>query len=892
MNGHYNYKFTVIMPIYNSEKYLEEAIDSVVNQTIDFRTNIQLILVNNATEDSSGEICEKYHYEYPDNIKYIVLEENVGPSGARNAGIPFIEGKYTNFFDSDDKWSLDAFEKVWAFFEEHYDETDVVACRMKYFEALHGFYSVLDNKFDSDRISDLREHYMDLQLHVTSSFIKTEAIDNRLFDVSMKHLEDSKFINTIIIEKMTLGVLSSVIYNYRRHADGSSLLQNIRKENKYYYTHTMQNYLEYFVDVSKHKYKEVVLYIQWMIAYTIGFRLKERKDLDVLTTAEYDEYKNILINLLREVDDRIIMKIGTMNREYKMYALSLKHHDFYDSLIYNNGVFSYADTAVYSFRRKTVLVQILEIVDGVLELYGRVMIPHLEIEYNLYFEDDNGKKYYCKYDQYDRVKDALGKPIYVQKGFSVKIPLNHIKKIKPVVECHDEKIFTKMKFGTWAKLNDYLPNSYYSKDGFVIKSNQNRITVSENPSLFKQECKYIVHLFKKHWFKCAFFRILSTLCLLTLKICKKRIWLYADRFNSADDNGEFMYSYMINKKKNEKDKIISYYVIKKNSSDYSRLKKEGHILIHGSLKYNLAYSVAEVAFASVKRLQYTNYKGSMKDRCPNRVYLQHGIVEKDISDTWNRLSCNDKVFIASNEIEKEYFIKYNYGYTEREVKLTGMPRDDYLLEAASQMNQNHIICFAPTWRKQLVTRVNKTTGENEYNSDFKESEYYQFYNSLINDPRIIEAMSKNNYKGVLQLHPFFVQQEVDFDENDTIIVSSTDKKFVDKYKNVAMVITDYSSIAFEYALLGKPVVYTQFDKETFYSSHSYNEGFYDYEQDGFGPVCYDYENAVKSIVDLVNNQCEIGSVYKDRMIKTFKYTDGKNCERIYNEVEKMLTLFG
>ena len=59
------YKFSIIVPVYNAEKFLEECIESVLNQSIGFKENVQLILVNDGSKDNSGEICEKYFQQFP-----------------------------------------------------------------------------------------------------------------------------------------------------------------------------------------------------------------------------------------------------------------------------------------------------------------------------------------------------------------------------------------------------------------------------------------------------------------------------------------------------------------------------------------------------------------------------------------------------------------------------------------------------------------------------------------------------------------------------------------------------------------------------------------------------------------------------------------------------------
>ena len=89
------FKFSVIIPVYNVENYLEETIQSVIHQTIGFKKNIQIILVNDGSPDDSGKICEKYQREYPDNIVY-VEQKNAGVSAARNNGLKYAEGEIIN----------------------------------------------------------------------------------------------------------------------------------------------------------------------------------------------------------------------------------------------------------------------------------------------------------------------------------------------------------------------------------------------------------------------------------------------------------------------------------------------------------------------------------------------------------------------------------------------------------------------------------------------------------------------------------------------------------------------------------------------------------------------------------------------------------------------------
>jgi glycosyltransferase involved in cell wall biosynthesis len=111
----YKYKISVVIPVYNVGKYLSETIDSVIKQTIGFKKNIQIILINDGSQDNSEEICLKYKKKYPENIEYY-SKKNAGVSAARNEGMKHIKGKYVNFLDSDDKFDLNAYEKAYRTF--------------------------------------------------------------------------------------------------------------------------------------------------------------------------------------------------------------------------------------------------------------------------------------------------------------------------------------------------------------------------------------------------------------------------------------------------------------------------------------------------------------------------------------------------------------------------------------------------------------------------------------------------------------------------------------------------------------------------------------------------------------------------------------------------------
>lgn len=117
-------KVSVIIPVYNVERYIQRCLDSVVNQTLD---NIQIILVNDGSKDSSGKICLEYAEKY-DNISYY-FQENAGSAAARNAGLDHAEGEYIGFVDADDWIEPDMYRELYDAAKGNSD-ADIVMCRV------------------------------------------------------------------------------------------------------------------------------------------------------------------------------------------------------------------------------------------------------------------------------------------------------------------------------------------------------------------------------------------------------------------------------------------------------------------------------------------------------------------------------------------------------------------------------------------------------------------------------------------------------------------------------------------------------------------------------------------------------------------------------------------
>ena len=134
------------------------------------------------------------------------------------------------------------------------------------------------------------------------------------------------------------------------------------------------------------------------------------------------------------------------------------------------------------------------------------------------------------------------------------------------------------------------------------------------------------------------------------------------------------------------------------------------------------------------------------------------------------------------------------------------------------------------------------------------------------------------------MHPNFVNNWRDFTENDIIKIHHGWINYQVMFTTASLLITDYSSIAFDFAYLKKPVIYTQFDKMSFMTNHILRKGYFDYETHGFGPVCNDMNSTITQIMHYIKNGCSMEYKYQSRVMNFFAFFDGNNCERVLTKI--------
>ncbi len=218
-------KVSIITPVYNSEQYLRQCVDSCINQTLE---DIEILLVDDASKDGSPKIMKEYESKYPGKVKCIYLKENMRPGGARNKAIDIARGEYITFVDSDDYIANIMCEELYQYATE--TDCDVVCCNYKMIRGkrqddIDLYYNPLITRKDDKTRRIL--------MSATSGepmckLIKRELMleNNIYFPQKLKYMEDMATIPFIWYYAKRVGKIEKSLYYYVRRDTSITMTGN------------------------------------------------------------------------------------------------------------------------------------------------------------------------------------------------------------------------------------------------------------------------------------------------------------------------------------------------------------------------------------------------------------------------------------------------------------------------------------------------------------------------------------------------------------------------------------------------------------------------------------------------------------------------------------------
>ncbi len=884
----YQFLVSVVIPIYNAEKYLTEAVGSVIAQTLGFEEHIQLILVDDGSTDGSRAMCEAWQREYPKNIVSLT-QPHKSASAARNLGMQSVRGKYVNFLDADDKWAEDALQKLSSFLENHQEKTDAAAARKKLFDGGSG-YDGLDYKFNKTMVGDLHKRFDLVQTDATSVLVRTDAAKKIAFCEDLAYGEDMRWIAALLLEKCTLGLVREAVHYNRVRTDGSAVRQKAETDDRYYFE-TPEKVHRFLFELSEQKYNRIKRFIQYTVMYDLTKRLRQPV-FEVLSGDKYTRYTESVVSLIKRIDDKIIYRQRSIYMNMKMYALSLKHdHDVRKDLTWSEGKIMYKDFMTIDLdQAKTLLIwDYVEIKGNILRMEGKDNCWMRGDDFN-YYAKVGGEIYYPSYF-YCKKFDLVTMDGSVNRGRAVvfEFHLNREKEQK-ITFFYRYKDKTSEIYTSLGKF-PHLPKvegSYYARDAIILTRDDKGFmsypnTEEKRRELEEQYCQVLMQEGKEDMIA------LRREYFARAAAKKKELWMVSDRTYVANDNGEHFFRYL---HKHWHRGIDVCFNINADCPDYERMKKYGEVIPYDTEEYRMHFLLADKLISSSASDYLFNPFGDDKQYLMDLIhydfiYLKHGIIKDDMSGWLNRFNKNIRLMITAAAPEYLSIVGGDYCIEKDHVALTGLARYDSLYQKNKHHKAKKKIVIIPTWRKSIKGSYDPKTNKSVYDAGFRETEVFRFYQALIRNERLCRVMKEKGYSGLLCMHPMHSEQGRDFEGNDVFTVNEGLVDYQKEFVEGALLVTDYSSVAFDFAYLKKPVVYSQFDREDFYKKHTYSEGYFSYEENGFGPVCTDLDSTVDAIIRQIENGCRMEEAYLNRTEQFYPYHDAHCCKRIYESIREL-----
>lgn len=887
-----DFKISVVMATYNAEEYIAESIESVINQSLDFKRYIQLIIVNDASTDNTLNIADYYQRKYPRNITVVNVSENQGAAHSRNVGLKYVRGEYVNFLDSDDYITEYTFAKALKMLEANRD-IDIVSIPIYFFGARRGGH-ILNFKYAKKQIVNLFEKPEYIQLSGASSFFRFSKLKNYEFNEKLKVSEDPLLINQMLLDNPKMGFLNDCGYYYRKH-DTTKSLTGSSFYNKSYYTSRIDEYFIKLIKCSLEKYGKVPKFIQHLLMYDLQWIFRVGHVDMHLSMDEIMELYRKLIFILSYIDDDVIIYQKEIPGKLKAHIILLKRH----GLNYVNDKLCAPKTPlslVGLLNLDTVHIDICQVKNGELYILGYVTTftinPSIRVVINGSEEIHVNGLSFPQRDNY-----SLNFNYGFNNHFDVSIPINNINKI----EFRTDELSLKIDYSRTSRLSRM--SGYLLSKNYLIINHDNHISVI--PRTLKdtllQEVKTLKRILstKEDGWRTGI--LLRIAYFLTYPIYnQRRIWIFMDLPYMAQDNSFQLFKYVtsapllnidkyfaIEKKEhsvNDVEVMANKYVssskmsklksllgLGQSSEEYRKVEEIGFALPYRSLRHRLYSLFAEVVVSSnpENRIIYPfwgnfpHVAGLVRSKT---VFLQHGVTKDDTSGWLNKYDKNLDLIVTVSEAERESFLTYDYGYDESIVKVLGFPRFDNLVKLGDMQE----IVVMPTWRKQY---------DNLRPSEFIKTDFFKAFNKLLSDSELISFLESEGYYMVFKPHPnlkkfmflFNKHPKVDFD----------DRSYEEIFNHSSLLVTDYSSVYFDFAYLKKPLIYYHYGDDYHFDVDG---GYFKYESMGFGPIAHTYEELKNDIISMVIRDCRTDEVYSKRADEFFRYHDKNNSRRVFDAI--------
>lgn len=433
------------------------------------------------------------------------------------------------------------------------------------------------------------------------------------------------------------------------------------------------------------------------------------------------------------------------------------------------------------------------------------------------------------------------------------------------LDLHDQTEKTLVRLG-----NARFKARYFLKDGHVEEGGKifavtpyftfKKFNLSLQIDEFERDAfLYMKKIMRWAWLLRPFYR-------------SRNIWLVGERPYKAQDTGYHFFKYM---REQYPDRNV-YYVIERDSPELRNVEPLGNILFYKSKKHIWNTLMASKIIGShhpdyLYPLRTKRFKNAVH---ATKVFLQHGVMgTKNMVANYGKhaSSFDTDLFLVSSDFEKNMIV-HDFGYNPNEVEITGLSRFDSLLKNDIDIKRQLLII--PTWRDWIVN-----------DESFFESEYFERYRELIHHPILHQLAKQYHFDIIFCLHPNMQKFTPYFTDAPVRVISQGEVDVQRLLKESAMMITDYSSVGFDFSFLHKPILYYQFDRSRFIGKRPSH---LDLENDLPGDIVYNIDEILSLVNEYAKSDFPMKEEYIKRAGKFLKYRDLHSSERIFQAISKFV----
>ena len=357
----------------------------------------------------------------------------------------------------------------------------------------------------------------------------------------------------------------------------------------------------------------------------------------------------------------------------------------------------------------------------------------------------------------------------------------------------------------------------------------------------------------------------------------KKIWLISEVDFDARDNGIHFFNYL----RNVHPEINCIYIIDKNNPNFNAVNEIGKTVRPHSYKHMLLFIAAQAKISTLVHGCSPSWcvtKHLLKHHGTGKnIALKHGVF-KNLHPNYFKENAHLDLICCGGKPEFE-FINKEFRYQDGVAKYTGLARFD----ALHNLETDKEIFVMPTWRRWLDNINN--------NYDFETTDYYKNWIKLLFDLRLSKLAEENGMRICFYVHPKLNKFSELFKSGQSSIVflnSKNGDSVQDHLKKASIMITDFSSVFFDFAYMRKPVIYYQFDEKQYFESH-YIKAYFDYRDNGFGPVVENADDALNELNKIIKNNFMMSKEYYQKAVNFFPLYDTKNCERIFDAIKEVVS---